>query len=251
MSISIFQKQNQVSGSFNNGEILEKKPIGFSQDGGETKPYSNLFYWAHAWTPGVKSTIALHPHQGFEICSFVLNGSIRHYDTKQKKWILLNKGDVQIIRAGNGISHAEEILYRSEIFQIWFDPDISKTLNNAASYSDYKSSEFPIIKGSNIETTIICGGNSPFKMDSEMIEINNHKLNNGNFKFDLNPRLIYSFFIRVGELIYNDKKISKGTFIIIEKESSVSISVNDYLEIFEIKSPLKPSYSTYFERFVN
>jgi len=44
LPISIFQKQNQASGSFNNGEILEKKPIGFPQDGGETKPYSNLFY---------------------------------------------------------------------------------------------------------------------------------------------------------------------------------------------------------------
>ena len=251
MSISIFQKQNQVSGSFNNGEILEKKPIGFSQDGGETKPYSNLFYWAHAWTPGAKSTIALHPHQGFEICSFVLKGSIKHYDTKQKKWIILNKGDVQIIRAGNGISHAEEILDHSEIFQIWFDPDISKTINKPASYSDYKSSEFPLIKSNNIETTIICGGKSPFKMDSEMIEINNHKLNNGDFEFTLNPQLIHSFFIREGELIYNDKKISKGTFIILEKERSVNFIVEDYLEIFEIKSPLKSSYSTYFERFVN
>ena len=24
---------------------------------GKTKPYSNIFYWAHAWTPGSKSTI--------------------------------------------------------------------------------------------------------------------------------------------------------------------------------------------------
>ena len=251
MPISIFQKQNQASGSFNNGEILEKKPIGFPQDGGETKPYSNLFYWAHAWTSGAKSTIALHPHQGFEICSFVLKGSIKHYDTKKKRWIILNKGDVQIIRAGNGISHSEEIFDSSEIFQIWFDPDISKTINKSASYSDYKSREFPIVKGNNIETKIICGGKSPFKMDSESIEINNHKLNNGDFKFNLNHHLIYSFFIRDGELIYNGKKISKGAFIILKKESCVNFIVMDYLEIFEIKSPLKPSYPTYFERFNN
>ena len=38
------------------------------------------------------------------------------------------EGDVQIIRAGNGISHAEEIDDNSEIFQIWFDPNLSKTL---------------------------------------------------------------------------------------------------------------------------
>ena len=60
MSISIYKKENQADGNFNYGEILEKKPIGFPQDGGKLKPYSNLFYWAHAWTPGTKSTIGLH-----------------------------------------------------------------------------------------------------------------------------------------------------------------------------------------------
>ena len=106
MPVEIFNKNQQASGNFNNGEILENKPIGFPQDGGQLKPYSNLFYWAHAWTPTKKSTIGLHPHQGFEICSFVLKGNINHFDTKQNKWIPLQEGDVQIIRAGNGISHA-------------------------------------------------------------------------------------------------------------------------------------------------
>lgn len=151
MPITIYNKDEQVSGNFNNGEILEKKPIGFAQDGGKLKPYSNLFYWADAWTPNSKSTIGLHPHQGFEICSFVIKGSIRHYDTKQNKWIELNAGDAQIIRSGNGISHAEEILDNSEMFQIWFDPDISKTISKPATYNDYKSTSFPIIKNKKIQ----------------------------------------------------------------------------------------------------
>ena len=43
MSINVFKKDTQANGNFNNGEILEKKPIGFPQDGGNLKPYSNLF----------------------------------------------------------------------------------------------------------------------------------------------------------------------------------------------------------------
>ena len=104
IDVEIVKREDQVDGNFNNGEILEKKPIGFPQDGGSSKPYSNIFYWAHAWTNDMKSTIGLHPHQGFEICSFILEGNINHYDTKQEKWIPLKKGDVQIIRAGKGIS---------------------------------------------------------------------------------------------------------------------------------------------------
>ena len=146
MGIEIFNTEDQASGNFNYGEILENKPIGFPQDSGKLKPYSSLFYWAHAWTPGKKSTIGLHPHKGFEICSFVLKGKINHFDTKQNKWISLEEGDVQIIRSGNGISHAEELESKSEIFQIWFDPDLSKTLKKEASYDDYKSKDFKIIK---------------------------------------------------------------------------------------------------------
>ena len=44
MGIKIFYAKDQANGNFNNGEILEKKPIGFPQDGGKLKPYSNLFY---------------------------------------------------------------------------------------------------------------------------------------------------------------------------------------------------------------
>ena len=98
--------------------ILENKPIGFPQDGGIVKPYSNLFYWAHAWAPIEDSTIGLHPHRGFEICSFVLKGEIEHYDTLLDKWITLKKGDVQVIKAGKGISHSEKLKEGSEIFQI-------------------------------------------------------------------------------------------------------------------------------------
>ena len=116
--IEVYKKNEQAYGEFNNGEIIENKPIGFPGENNSLKAYSNLFYWAHAWTPNNKSTIGLHPHQGFEICSFILKGNINHFDTKQNKWIPLSKGDVQIIRSGNGISHAEEIKDHSEIFQI-------------------------------------------------------------------------------------------------------------------------------------
>lgn len=249
MSITIYNKDEQVSGNFNNGEILEKKPIGFSHDGGKLKPYSNLFYWADAWTPNSKSTIGLHPHQGFEICSFVIKGSIRHYDTKQNKWIELNTGDAQIIRSGNGISHAEEILDNSEIFQIWFDPDISKTISKTATYNDYKSTSFPIIKNKESTVVTIKGKNSPFIMDTEGIEIYETSFKDGSHQSDLFTSKVYSFFIKKGMMIHDGDEYEQGTFIKIEKESKFDFKSKSGLEVFEIRSPERPSYLTYSERF--
>ena len=249
MPIAIYNKDEQVSGKFNNGEILEKKPIGFAQDGGKLKPYSNLFYWADAWTPNSKSTIGLHPHQGFEICSFVIKGSIRHYDTKQNKWIELNAGDAQIIRSGNGISHAEEILDNSEMFQIWFDPDISKTISKPATYNDYKSTSFPRIKNKKNTVVTIKGENSPFVMDTEGIEIYETSFKDGSHQLDLFTSKVYSFFVKKGIMIHDGDEFKQGTFIKIEKESKFDFKSKSGLELFEIRSPERPSYLTYFERF--
>ena len=138
MPLKIFKKESQADGNFNSGEILEKKPIGFPQDSGLLKPYSNLFYWAHAWAPDKTSLIGLHPHRGFEICSFILKGEIEHYDTLLDKWITLKQGDVQVIKSGKGISHSEKLLSGSEIFQIWFDPNIQESLYIDPSYNDFK-----------------------------------------------------------------------------------------------------------------
>ena len=121
--IKIYPKKSQAYGEFNNGEIIENKPIGFPQDNGPVKPYSNLFYWAFAEANN-ESTIGLHPHKGFEIMSFVLSGSIDHYDTKINKWLTLKKGDVQLIKSGSGIYHSEKNAESEDtkLYQIWIEP---------------------------------------------------------------------------------------------------------------------------------
>ena len=252
MKIEIIKKEHQADGHFNGGEILEKKPIGFPQDGGKTKPYSNIFYWAHAWTPGSKSTIGLHPHQGFEICSFILEGSINHFDTKQEKWISLKKGDVQIIRAGSGISHAEELNDKSEIFQIWFDPNIQLSINEEASYDDYKSDEFSVTEREGIKEKKIAGEGSPMKIFSEGIEINSYDVSIGSeLNLELEEDYVYSLFILEGTTKIEGQLVKKGDFVKVSNYKSLCVISESKTKIFNIKSPLRPSYSTYSERFMN
>ena len=249
VEVDVLRKDSQVDGSFNNGEILEKKPIGFPQDGGLSKPYSNIFYWAHAWTPNQKSTIGLHPHKGFEICSFILSGSINHYDTKQEKWISLKKNDVQIIRSRGGISHAEELLETSEIFQIWFDPDISKSIRKEASYDDYSDNDFISEKSDGIIKKIIVGKGSKMKMDTKDIEIYEFIVTqNKTLKFPFKKGYIYSCFVIKGKLKFNDDDLTKGDFFKFISTDKFYITAISDLKLFVIKSPVKPKYKPYFER---
>ena len=86
-------------------------------------------------------------------------------------------------------------------------------------------------------------------MDSEGIEIYEIKYDDGPHEINLDSKKVYSFFIKQGNLMYENKNLSEGTFIKIEKESKFNFKASSDLELFEIRCPSKPSYPTYYERF--
>ena len=237
--IEVFNKKKQVHGEFNGGEIIENKPIGFPHEKGGIKAYSNLFYWAYA-KANIDSTIGLHPHKGFEIMSYVIKGSIKHYDTLIKKWKNLEKGDVQIIQSGYGISHSEAINKDASIFQIWFDPNLEKSIFHKPKYKDYPSKKFR----SNGPKKNIIGNNSPIKIESEGIEIFELILEK-DYTIETNLDQILSIYILSGDLNIYDNKLKKDDFVKIQKMNKTEIKINEKSKLFCILSPVKPSYKTY------
>ncbi|MDH4129175.1 MAG: pirin family protein, partial [Spirochaetota bacterium] len=232
MNILVIPMEEQVKGQFNNGKILENKPIGFPQDGGKQKPYSNLFYWAHAWS-NEGSLIEEHPHKGFEIMSFVLKGEIEHYDNKNDEWKLLSEGDAQIIRAGSGISHAENFKPGSHIFQIWMDPGLETTLKQTPSYDDYKSNLFPISKiDDGIKVKIYKGEGSPFKMDTPEVSINEYLCEKGTYNIELDENQIYSAYLIEGSLMINNNTLEANSFAIIKQLKNFELKSNEKSKLF-------------------
>ena len=243
--IEIIPKNKQAQGQFNGGEIIENKPIGFPQDGGETQPYSNIFYWAYAQA-NKESTIGLHPHKGFEIITFVLKGSIRHYDTLLTKWIDLQEGDIQVIKSGSGVSHSEALNKDAAIFQIWFDPNLDQSLYKKAEYQDYKKEEF------NLEgkTKKLIGNNATIKIDSEGVEVYELYLKNEEYKIQNKENEIYSLYILNGEIEINNKKTNIDDFIIISEKEEILITAKTATKIFCIKSKKNLSYPSYFTKYL-
>ena len=221
MSIQVLNKELQTLASFNNGEILEYKPIGFPHEQGGLNAYSNLFYWASAFTER-KSRIGLHAHKGYEIMTLILKGNVNHYDTKTDNWLALEEGSAQVINAGSGISHSEELGHKTEVFQIWFDPDLKKTLKLDPSYKDYSSNHFEELKISKgFYKTVFIGDKGPIHLISEHIQFSKYRLlTNVNLKLDADR--VYSLYIYSGELILNGKIIiTRNSFIKICQEQSI------------------------------
>jgi redox-sensitive bicupin YhaK (pirin superfamily) len=242
--IRIIPKAQQGQGAFNGGEIVENKPIGFPQDHSSIRPYSNLFYWAHARAV-TDSTIGLHPHQGFEICSFVLKGEIRHYDTKLREWRALSAGDVQIIRAGNGISHSEWMGENGEMFQIWFDPNLEATLSKPASYDDYRSADFPVKSVGDTQIKTLAGPGSPFQMDTPGIEIFQLEIRTEPFLLKTEKDKIYSAYLLEGEANFNGEPTRQFDFVQVTEQEEIVLDSQQGARIFVIASPVHPGYRTY------
>ena len=242
MKLKIVRREEQADGQFNGGAVLEKRPVMYQ--GKNISPYSNLFYWAHAWSEK-GSTIGLHPHQGFEIMSFVLKGSIQHYDTKNKNWIPLNEGSVQIIRAGNGISHAEKLNPGSSIFQIWFDPNLDQSLRKPATYDDYAPEAFPEEKKNGVSIRTIKGEDAPIKMDTEGIVIKELRLQKGKHDLPIPEGKILSSFLLKGSLHVENEKLKAEDFFTAQEGDVIHLNAEEDSWLFIIESPVKPSYATY------
>lgn len=246
MGIEIYKVREQAKGSFNGGEIRENKPLGFPQDGGETKPYSNIFYWANAVAKS-DSEIGLHPHRGFEIMSIVLKGEIVHFDNKADQWIPLQAGDVQLIRAGSGISHAELMKENSRMFQIWFDPGLQKTLSQEPDYKDYRSAEFKKDKKEGYIVKIIKDDSGPIVMDSEGIGIKEFSFLMGKHNIDLNKNAINSIYNVKGSMKINGEDFEEDSFAIIQDKEEITIESDGESTLLAVESPVKVQYKTYYE----
>jgi redox-sensitive bicupin YhaK (pirin superfamily) len=249
MSFEKYPYSEQASGSFDNGRISENKPIGFLQDKGKLTPYSSLFYWASAQSKN-GGLISEHSHRGFEIMTVVLKGQIAHFDSEHNSWINLNKGDVQIIRSGKGISHAEKFEKNARIFQIWFDPDLKKTWFKKPSYSKYSYTEFPIRKSSQIECMTIMGKNSPVFMDTQNVKIQKIKYQVGMHEIDFDADVIYSVYVLKGNLSINETlSLKEDDFLIVENESISKVLVHEAAEVFVVASASRLRYRTFAELF--
>jgi redox-sensitive bicupin YhaK (pirin superfamily) len=73
---------------------------------------------------GAKSGFPPHPHRDMEIVTYVRTGAITHQDSLGNKGRTA-AGDVQVMSAGTGVTHAEYNLEdeQTTLFQIWIETD--------------------------------------------------------------------------------------------------------------------------------
>ncbi len=246
MSITIYPFAEQAQGGFNDGEILENRPVVMTHNPEYLLPYSNLFYWAHAWSDN-GSTIGEHPHKAFEIITFIIKGTIEHYDSKNLKWMPIGEGGAQIIRAGSGISHSEKLNAGSHVFQVWFDPDFRKAIQAPAAYNDYEQKDFPVKAYNGFEVRQYIGENSPLKLEAPGVKAVEIHFKAGKHNLELNQEKINSLYLIDGDITIPAGKMKANDFAVIKDDKEFTFETICAGRLFLIESPVKLDYQTYAE----
>lgn len=125
--------------------------------GGATGP---LLYWSDTRF-GSAFGLPLHRHEALETITVVLDGRSQHYDTDSRRWFDLAAGDVQVMHAGTGLSHAERVVDAARVLQLMIDPG-PRVAGAAPSYADHRADAMPIgAPAIGVETTQVIGVGAP------------------------------------------------------------------------------------------
>ena len=112
--------------------------------------------------PGADIRIPPHPHAGFEVVTYIIDGEFFHRDSKGHDQVA-GAGDLNWMTSGSGIIHSEgptaDFLSKGgklELIQVWINlPSQQKTVE--ASFRHYNNNLLPLIKNDNSEVKIILG----------------------------------------------------------------------------------------------
>lgn len=172
MQPRVYTPAMQGKGEFDGGKIHEQKPIGFSGEGSVIKRVGPLFYWAWGIS-SMDAVIGLHPHEGFEILTYVVEGQSSHKDTMGTD-SAVGAGGVQIMQTGSGVSHQEKLSPDTEFFQIWFEPYLAEAMLRKPTYRQYEHKDFPQESHTtDYKVKTVIGSGAPIELvaDAEMWDV--------------------------------------------------------------------------------
>ena len=222
--IRVFGPERQARGAFDRGRIRETKPIGFPGEGSAVRRVGPLFYWAWAVAPG-RGRIAMHPHRGFEILTYVLGGRVAHRDSLGVQSIV-DEGGIQLMQAGSGMLHEEETVGSANaFFQLWFEPDLRQALQRPPAYHEFARHQFPETVHAQATVWTLIGPGSPVKLfsDVRMTDVRIDK--NGRTDLKMEPGRVLAATVVEGNGSVGSVRVSRSDFLVIQESNDAKVAV--------------------------
>jgi redox-sensitive bicupin YhaK (pirin superfamily) len=179
-----------------------------------------------------------------------MEGSVGHTDTAGNNR-RVSAGGIQVMQTGSGISHQEEMYgERTEFFQIWFEPNMRKTLRQPPTYSDVHDSQFPretLESGARVKRIVGPEGAARIEAPIEWNEISLEA--NGSYRATLDAQSLAAMVVTEGNVQLDiegqSKALDRRDFAQAKADEKVSLTIkatNGPARFAIITAPLDPGY---------
>ena len=163
----VFPPSRQASGTLGGGRIKESKPLGFSGEAASVVRVGPLYYWAWA-DVAEPALIDEHPHQVFEIVTYVIAGAVDHRDSGGHSQVT-TAGGLQVMQTGSGLWHGERIhAVPATFFQIWFEPERAVARQTSPRYLNFPAGALPRSAGPDAEVVRLVGPDGALRLASDV-----------------------------------------------------------------------------------
>lgn len=249
----VYSPDKQGAGLSGDGRIKEQKPIGLSGEGSAVTRVGPLFYWSWFHSP-IEGYVEPHPHQGFEIVTYMIQGKGEHLDSQGTN-SELGPGGVLLMRAGSGLRHEERLTGPgAEGVRIWFEPYLRDALKQKPAIRPYQPDSFPItpIPGGLIRTII--GGCAPTDVSIDVSMLDIEVLAGNEVHYELKTgRLVAALAVRgEGSFIADGASLPflHRDFMVLttKHDERISLKAQANVRIILIDVPENPGYPLYSKR---
>ncbi len=162
-------------------------------------------------------TIGPHPHIGLQTFSWMIEGTILHTDSLgYRQWI--KPGQVNLMTAGRGISHAEEspadAAGRFQLAQLWIALPKSESECEPA-FDHYP--ELPLLDRGGFRVTVLAGDfggeKAPARVHSPLIGLDLATTGGARATFKLDPAFEHGVLALEGEARVETESLAPGTLL--------------------------------------
>ena len=170
-------------------------------------------------TPGDDLRIPPHPHAGFEVVTYLLEGEFFHRDSKGFDQVARG-GDINWMTSGSGIVHSEGPTQNflqeggtAELLQVWINlPSSKKTL--PATFFHYAAGKLPVIKKGDVSVKVLIGSfenvTSPITTHTAMFWYHIYSKAGAIFSIPVNESHSSGIYLLNGELNILNQTVTAG-----------------------------------------
>ena len=178
--------------------------------------------------PGASLRIPPHPHAGFEVVTYLLDGEFFHRDSKGNDQVA-SAGDLNWMTSGSGIIHSEgptgKFLQsggRLELMQVWINlPAAKKSVS--PSFRHYPVSSLPVVDNGDAWVKILIGNygglSSPVLTHTPLFYLHIRQKAGKSLVLPVQPDYSSALYLMGGKIGVGDQEMQPGQLADFNKDS--------------------------------